>query len=136
MNKHSLFTSIVTSSAVGLVCVTSAFARAKRGPVIVLNTSSVFFQAITEGTQDAASQAQGVTVIPVGSTQDGDLAGAIRILEDAVSQKPVAVTPAYPDALGPPIDSIPKGIVFVMADSNSPCPSEWTSSLSTNNVGI
>jgi ABC-type sugar transport system substrate-binding protein len=120
MNKHSFFTSIVTSSAVGLVCVTSAFAQTKRGLVIVMNTSSVFFQAIIEGTQDAASQAQGVTVIPVGSTQDGALVGAIRTLEDA-AQKPVAVTPAYPDALGPPIDSIPKGIVFVMADSNSPC---------------
>jgi ABC-type sugar transport system substrate-binding protein len=61
LNKHSFFTSIVTSLAVGLVCITSAFAQTKRGPVIITNTSSVFFQAIIEGTQDAASQAQGVT---------------------------------------------------------------------------
>jgi hypothetical protein len=66
-----------------------------------MNTSSVFFQAI-KGTQDAA------------------LVGAIRTLEDA-ARKPVAVTPAYPDALGPQIDSIPKGVAFVMEDSNSPC---------------
>jgi ABC-type sugar transport system substrate-binding protein len=57
MNKHSFFTSIVTSLAVGLVCVTSAFAQTKRVPVIVMNTSSAFFQAIIEGAQDAASQA-------------------------------------------------------------------------------
>ena len=44
---------------------------------------------------------------------------AIRTFEDAVSQKPVTVTPAYPDAFGPPIDSIPKGIVVVTADSKA-----------------
>ena len=117
MNKHSFFTSIVTSLAVGLVCVMSAFTQTKRVPVIVMNPSSVFFQAIIKGAQDAASQAHGVTVIPIGSTQEGDLAGAFRALEDAVSQKPVTVTPADPYAFGPPIDSIPKGIVVVTADT-------------------
>jgi ABC-type sugar transport system substrate-binding protein len=68
MNKHSFFTSIVTSLAGGLVCVMSAFRQTKRVPVIVMNTSSVFFQAIIKGAQDAASQAHGVTVIPIGST--------------------------------------------------------------------
>jgi ribose transport system substrate-binding protein len=135
MNKHSSFSSIVTSLAVGLVCVTSAFAQTKRVAVIVMNTSSVFFQAIIKGAQDAASQANGVTVIPMGSTQEGDLAGAIRALEDAVSQKPVAVivTPADPDAFGPPIDSIPKGIVVVTADSKAHS-DRVDIALSTNNV--
>jgi ABC-type sugar transport system substrate-binding protein len=89
MNKHSFFTSNVTSFAV---------AQTKRVPVIVMNTSRVFFRAIIEGAQDAASQAHGVTVIPMGSTQEDDLMCAIRTFEDAVSQKPVTVTPAYPDA--------------------------------------
>jgi hypothetical protein len=68
MNKQSFFTSIVTSLAVGLVCVMSAFTQTKRVPVIVMNTSSVFFQPIIKGAQDAASRAHGVTVIPIGST--------------------------------------------------------------------
>jgi ABC-type sugar transport system substrate-binding protein len=81
MNKHSIFTSIVTSLPVGLVCVTSAFALTKRGPVTVMNTSLVFFQAIIKGVQDAASQAHGVTVIPMVSTQVGDLVCTIWALK-------------------------------------------------------
>jgi ribose transport system substrate-binding protein len=135
MQTHSLLRSSLTTLAVGFVCAASALAQTKQVPVIVMNTSSVFFQAIIKGAQDAASQAKDVAVTPLGSTQEGDLAGAIRSLEDAVSQKPFAVivTPADPDAFGPPIDKIPKGIVVLTADSKAHS-DRVDIALSTNNI--
>jgi hypothetical protein len=103
--------------------------------VIITNTSSVFFQAIIEGTQDAASQAQGVTVIPMGSTQDGDLAGAIRTLEDALSRKLIAISRPIRMLSDHRLTAFLKHCLC-HGGQQQPIPFEWTSSLSTNNVGI
>jgi len=126
-----LFAALSTAGAVQ----TSLAADAKPTiPIIVKDTTSNYWQIVLAGARKAGKDLN-VNVPELGAQSESDINGQISILENAVSEKPVAVviSPTQKAALGKPIDEAAKKVKIIgidsAADSNA-----FTSFLTTDNV--
>jgi ribose transport system substrate-binding protein len=103
-------------------------------PIIVKDTTSNYWQIVLAGARKAGKDLN-VNVPELGAQSESDINGQISILENAVSEKPVAVviSPTQKAALGKPIDEAAKKVKIIgidsAADSNA-----FTSFLTTDNV--
>jgi ribose transport system substrate-binding protein len=126
-----LFTAIAT---VGMIQTAPAADAQPSIPIIVKDTTSFYWQIVFAGARKAGKDL-GVKVPQQGAQSESDINGQISILENAVSEKPVAIViaPTQFKALGKPIDEAAKKVKIIgidsAADSNS-----FTSFLTTDNV--
>lgn len=103
-------------------------------PIIVKDTTSFYWQIVFAGARKAGKDL-GVKVPEQGAQSESDINGQISILENAVSEKPVAIViaPTQFKALGKPIDEAAKKVKIIgidsAADSNA-----FSSFLTTDNV--
>jgi ribose transport system substrate-binding protein len=103
-------------------------------PIIVKDTTSNYWQIVLAGARKAGKDLN-VNVPELGAQSESDINGQISILENAVSEKPVAIviSPTQKAALGKPIDEAAKKVKIIgidsAADSNA-----FTSFLTTDNV--
>jgi ribose transport system substrate-binding protein len=102
-------------------------------PVIVKDTTSVYWQMVLAGARKAG-QDLGIDVPELGTQSESDVAGQIRILEKTLASNPVAVViaPAHFAALGKPIDEAAKKVKIVGIDSAADSKA-LTSFLTTDN---
>ena len=126
-----LFAALSTAGVVQ----TSVAADAKPTiPIIVKDTTSNYWQIVLAGARKAGKDLN-VNVPELGAQSESDINGQISILENAVSEKPVAIviSPTQKAALGKPIDEAAKKVKIIgidsAADSNA-----FTSFLTTDNV--
>lgn len=126
-----LLAAAVMSSTVATV---PAAAQEGTIPVIVKNTSSFYWQILLAGARKAGKEL-GVNVAELGPQVDTDIAGQISILENAVSNNPLAVVIAASqfEALGKPIDEAATKTKVVGVDSGANSKA-YVSFVTTNNV--
>ena len=103
-------------------------------PIIVKDTTSFFWQIVLAGARKAGKELD-VNVPELGAQSESDINGQISILENAVSQNPVAVviSPTQFAALGKPIDEAAKKVKVIGIDSAADSKA-FTSFLQTDNV--
>ena len=103
-------------------------------PIIVKDTTSNFWQIVLAGARKAGKELD-VNVPELGAQSESDINGQIGILENAVSQNPVAVviSPTQFAALGKPIDEAAKKVKVIGIDSAADSKA-FTSFLQTDNV--
>src|SRR5580693_3510976 len=128
---------IALFSAVSTACVvqTASAADAKPTiPIIVKDTTSNYWQIVLAGARKAGKDLN-VTVPELGAQSESDINGQISILENAVSEKPVAIviSPTQFKALGQPIDEAAKKTIIIGIDSAADSKA-FTSFLQTDNV--
>jgi ribose transport system substrate-binding protein len=123
-----------TLSTAGVVQTSLAADAKPTIPIIVKDTTSNYWQIVLAGARKAGKDLN-VNVPELGAQSESDINGQISILENAVSEKPVAVviSPTQKAALGKPIDEAAKKVKIIgidsAADSNA-----FTSFLTTDNV--
>ncbi len=102
--------------------------------VIVKEKSSYYWQIVLAGAR-AAGNDLGVKVVEQGGTTELDVAGQIKLLEDAVAANSAAVViaPTQYSALGPAVDDAAKRIPVVVINS-SVASLNMKSMLATDNV--
>jgi ribose transport system substrate-binding protein len=105
-------------------------------PVIVKDTTSVYWQAVLAGARKAG-QDFGVEIAELGAQSETDTDGQIALLENAVSSNPAAVViaPAHFAALSKPIDEAAKRVKVVAIDSTADSKA-LTSVLATDAVQV
>jgi ribose transport system substrate-binding protein len=105
-------------------------------PVIVKDTTSVYWQTVLAGARKAG-QDLGVNVVELGSQSESDVSGQISILEKAVASNPAAIViaPVQFIPLGKPIDEAAKKVKIIGIDSAADT-NVWTSFLATDNVQV
>jgi ribose transport system substrate-binding protein len=130
-----VFTGLVGAVALaGLFATATASAAEVSIPIIVKDTTSFYWQVVFAGARKAGKDL-GVKVPEQGAQSESDINGQISILENAVSEKPVAIViaPTQFKALGKPIDEAAKKVKIIgidsAADSNA-----FISFLTTDNV--
>jgi ribose transport system substrate-binding protein len=103
-------------------------------PVIVKDTTSFYWQIVLAGAR-AAGKEYNVNVPELGAQSEGDIAGQISILENAVAGKPAAIviSPTQFSALGKPIDEAAKSTKVIGIDGSADTKS-FTSFLGTDNI--
>jgi ribose transport system substrate-binding protein len=103
-------------------------------PIIVKDTTSFFWQIVLAGARKAGKELN-INVPELGAQSESDINGQIGILENAVSQNPVAVviSPTQFAALGKPIDEAAKKVKVIGIDSAADSKA-FTSFLQTDNV--
>ena len=86
-------------------------------PVIVKDTTSFYWQIVLAGAR-AAGKELNVNVPELGAQSEGDIAGQISILENAVAGKPAAIviSPTQFSGLGKPIDQAAKSTKVIGID--------------------
>ena len=89
-------------------------------PVIVKDTTSFYWQIVLAGAR-AAGKEFNVNVPELGAQSEGDIAGQISILENAVAGKPAAIViaPTQFSGLGKPIDQAAKSTKVVGIDGTA-----------------
>ncbi|MGO9771691.1 MAG: ABC transporter substrate-binding protein [Roseiarcus sp.] len=127
---------LVAAVGASLAAVTapSFAANAPTIPVIVKDTTSLYWQTVLAGARKAGKDL-GVNVPELGVQSESDVNGQISTLEDALAEKPAAVVIAPIDfkALGKPIDAAAKKAPIV--DIDSPADSKaFASFVATDNV--
>src|SRR5271170_1050344 len=136
-NGGSLMKTMLIAAAVALAAALSAPTYAADQPtipIIVKDTTSNYWQIVLAGARKAGKDLN-VNVPELGAQSESDINGQISILENAVSEKPVAIviSPTQRAALGKPIDEAAKKVKIIgidsAADSNA-----FTSFLTTDNV--
>jgi ribose transport system substrate-binding protein len=98
---------------------TPAMAQTKPAiPVIVKDTTSVYWQTVLAGARKAG-QDLGVDVTELGAQSESDTAGQISLLEKALATNPAAIViaPAQFAPLGKPIDEAAKKVKIIGIDS-------------------
>src|SRR4029077_8318777 len=114
-----------------------AIAQAKPTiPVIVKDTTSVYWQTVLAGARKAG-QDFGVEIVELGTQSESDADGTIALLENAVLSNPAAVViaPAHSAALSKPIDEAAKKVKVVAIDSTADSKA-LTSVLATDTVRV
>jgi ribose transport system substrate-binding protein len=103
-------------------------------PIIVKDTTSNYWQIVLAGARKAGKDLN-VNVPELGAQSESDINGQISILENAVSEKPVAIviSPTQRAALGKPIDEAAKKVKIIGIDSAADSKA-FTSFLTTDNV--
>jgi len=103
-------------------------------PIIVKDTTSNFWQIVLAGGRKAGKDLD-VNVPELGAQSESDINGQIGILENAVSQNPVAIViaPTQFAALGKPVDEAAKKVKVIGIDSAADSKA-FTSFLQTDNV--
>jgi ribose transport system substrate-binding protein len=103
-------------------------------PVIVKDTTSFYWQIVLAGARSAGKEFN-VNVPELGAQSEGDIAGQISILENAVAGKPAAIviSPTQFSALGKPIDMAAKSTKVIGIDGSADTKS-FTSFLGTDNI--
>ena len=103
-------------------------------PVIVKDTTSFYWQIVLAGARSAGKEFN-VNVPELGAQSEGDIAGQITILENAVAGKPAAIviSPTQFSALGKPIDMAAKSTKVIGIDGSADTKS-FTSFLGTDNI--
>src|SRR5580700_5957710 len=103
-------------------------------PVIVKDTTSVYWQTVLAGARKAG-QDLGVNITELGAQSESDVSGQIGILEKAVASNPVAIVlaPAQFTPLGKPIDEAAKKDKIIGIDSAADTKA-WTSFMATDDV--
>jgi ribose transport system substrate-binding protein len=103
-------------------------------PVIVKDTTSFYWQIVLAGAR-AAGKEYNVNVPELGAQSEGDIAGQISILENAVAGQPAAIviSPTQFSGLGKPIDQAAKSTKVIGIDGTADTKS-FTSFLGTDNV--
>src|SRR6202011_211340 len=127
----ALFTAI---SIAGVVQTVPAADQKSSIPIIVKDTTSNYWQIVLAGARKAGKDLN-VNVPELGAQSESDINGQISILENAVSEKPVAVviSPTQKAALGKPIDEAAKKVKIIGIDSAA-ASNALPSSLPTDNV--
>jgi ribose transport system substrate-binding protein len=89
-------------------------------PVIVKDTTSFYWQIVLAGARSAGKEFN-VNVPELGAQSEGDIAGQISILENAVAGKPAAIviSPTQFSALGKPIDMAAKSTKVIGIDGSA-----------------
>jgi ribose transport system substrate-binding protein len=102
-------------------------------PIIVKDTTSVYWQMVLAGARKAGHDL-GIDVPELGAQSESDVAGQIRILENALASKPAAIiiAPTQFAALGKPIDEAAKKVKIIGIDSAADSKA-LTSFLTTDN---
>jgi ribose transport system substrate-binding protein len=132
--RHLMIGLFAALSTAGLVQTSLAADAKPTIPIIVKDTTSNYWQIVLAGARKAGKDLN-VNVPELGAQSESDINGQISILENAVSEKPVAVviSPTQKAALGKPIDEAAKKVKIIgidsAADSNA-----FTSFLTTDNV--
>ncbi|WP_246672334.1 substrate-binding domain-containing protein [Mesorhizobium sp. B3-1-6] len=124
-------------AALGILAVQSTTAAADDRPtipVIVKDTTSFYWQIVLAGAR-AAGKEYNVNVPELGAQSEGDIAGQISILENAVAGQPAAIviSPTQFKALGKPIDQAAKTTKVIGIDGSADTKS-LTSFLGTDNI--
>src|SRR6476661_527173 len=103
-------------------------------PVIVKDTTSVYWQTVLAGARKAG-QDFGVEIAELGAQSESDAGAQIALLENAVSSNPAAVViaPAHFAALSKRIDEAAKRVKVIAIDSTADSKA-LTSVLATDNV--
>jgi ribose transport system substrate-binding protein len=103
-------------------------------PVIVKDTTSVYWQTVLAGARKAG-QDLGVDVTELGAQSESDTAGQISLLEKALATNPAAIViaPAQFAPLGKPIDEAAKKVKIIGIDSAADTKG-FTSFLATDEV--
>lgn len=103
-------------------------------PVIVKDTTSFYWQIVLAGAR-AAGKEFNVNVPELGAQSEGDIAGQISILENAVAGKPAAIViaPTQFSGLGKPIDQAAKSTKVIGIDGTADTKS-FTAFLGTDNI--
>src|SRR5580693_5834668 len=128
---------IALFSAVSTACLIETAPAADEKPtipVIVKDTTSFYWQIVLAGARKAGQEFN-VNVPELGAQSESDINGQISILENAVSEKPVAIviSPTQFKALGQPIDEAAKKTIIIGIDSAADSKA-FTSFLQTDNV--
>jgi ribose transport system substrate-binding protein len=132
--RHLMIGLFAALSTAGVVQTSLAADAKPTIPIIVKDTTSNYWQIVLAGARKAGKDLN-VNVPELGAQSESDINGQISILENAVSEKPVAVviSPTQKAALGKPIDEAAKKVKIIgidsAADSNA-----FTSFLTTDNV--
>jgi ribose transport system substrate-binding protein len=101
--------------------------------VIVKEKGSHFWQTVLAGAR-AAGHDLGIEVVERGAATESDVAGQIKLLEDAAAQSSaVVLAPTQYTALGPAVDDAAKRVPVVVIDS-SVASLNMKSMLATDNV--
>src|ERR1700720_3341098 len=133
-NRHIFIGLFAAISTAGVVQTALAADAKPTIPIIVKDTTSNYWQIVLAGARKAGKDLN-VNVPELGAQSESDINGQISILENAVSEKPVAIviSPTQKAALGKPIDEAAKKVKIIgidsAADSNA-----FTSFLTTDNV--
>lgn len=92
--------------------------------LITKNTSNPFFVAMAEGAKKAGEE-EGVDITTAAGAEDGDTAGQIAAIEDAVNRGDdgILITPSGPD-VNPAIEKARDAGLFVIALDTPPDPPE------------
>jgi ribose transport system substrate-binding protein len=103
-------------------------------PVIVKDTTSFYWQIVLAGAR-AAGKEYNVNVPELGAQSEGDIAGQISILENAVAGQPAAIviSPTQFSGLGKPIDQAAKSTKVIGIDGTADTKS-FASFLGTDNI--
>jgi DNA-binding LacI/PurR family transcriptional regulator len=103
-------------------------------PVIVKDTTSFYWQIVLAGARAAGKELK-VNVPELGAQSEGDVAGQISILENAVAGKPAAIviSPTQFSGLGKPIDQAAKSTKVIGIDGTADTKS-FTAFLGTDNI--
>ena len=136
---RSLLNRQIVLCLLGISCLAGAVQTAPAAdkptiPIIVKDTTSFFWQIVLAGARKAGKELD-VNVPELGAQSESDINGQIGILENAVSQNPVAVviSPTQFAALGKPIDEAAKKVKVIGIDSAADSKA-FTSFLQTDNV--
>ena len=136
---RSLLSRQIVLCLLGISCFAGAVQTAPAAdkqtiPIIVKDTTSNFWQIVLAGARKAGKELD-VNVPELGAQSESDINGQIGILENAVSQNPVAVviSPTQFAALGKPIDEAAKKVKVIGIDSAADSKA-FTSFLQTDNV--
>jgi len=119
----------------GVAFAASSMAQTKPTiPVIVKDTTSVYWQTVLAGARKAGQDLD-VNVTELGAQSESDVSGQIGILEKAVASNPAAIViaPAQFTPLGKPIDEAAKKVKIIGIDSAADTKA-WTSFLATDDV--
>ncbi len=103
--------------------------------LITKNTSNPFFVAMAEGAKKAG-EAEGVDVTTAAGKEDGDTAGQIAAIEEAVNRGDdgILITPSGPD-VNPALDKAREAGLYVIALDTPPDPPETADiTFATDNV--
>src|SRR6516164_188478 len=136
---RSLLSRQIVLCLLGISCFAGAVQTAPAAdkqtiPIIVKDTTSNFWQIVLAGARKAGKELD-VNVPELGAQSESDINGQIGILENAVSQNPVAVviSPTQFAALGKPVDEAAKKVKVIGIDSVADSKA-FTSFLTTDNV--